>query len=125
MSVATLAIDGADLVVHLSVLEKVAAIHGDTRFALASVTDVAVEPNAWAALRGIRAPGTGIPYVIAYGTLRGRGSKDLALIRGGRRPALRVDFGEGAPFSRLIVTVPDPHAAAELIRRACNERLDT
>ena len=122
---ATLAIDGADLVVQLSPLEKLAALHGDTRFELASVTDVSVEPNVWAALRGIRAPGTGIPYVIAYGTLRGRGSKDLALIRGGRKPGLRVDFGEGAPFARLIVTVRDPQASADQIRRACNGRLDT
>jgi hypothetical protein len=34
------------------------------------VSEVVVEPNAWAALRGVRAPGTGLPYVIAYGTRR-------------------------------------------------------
>jgi hypothetical protein len=122
---ARLAIDGLDLVVELSALEKLAAMHGDARFPLSSVTDVAVEPNAWAALRGVRAPGTGIPYVIAYGTLRGRGSKDFVLIRGGRRPGLRVDFGADAPFNRLVVTVDDPQASAEQIRRASGNVLDT
>jgi hypothetical protein len=116
---ANLAIEGAELVVHLSAVEKLAAVRGsDARFALSSVTDVAVEPNAWAALRGIRAPGTGIPNVIAYGTLRHRDGKDLALVRGGKKPGLRVDFSPEAPFARLIVTVADPDASAQQIRRA-------
>ena len=115
----TVAIDGLELVVHLSPLEKLAAFRGaDPRFALSSVTGVVVEPNAWAALRGLRAPGTGVPYVIAYGTRRFPGGKDLALIHGGRRPGLRVDFDDDAPYSRLVVTVADPHAAAHAIRSA-------
>ena len=101
---ATVAIDGLELVVRLSALEKLAACRvGDPRFALSSVTDVAVEPNAWAALRGIRAPGTGVPYLIVHG---------------GKRPGLRVDFDGDAPYSRLIVTVGDPQASAQAIRAA-------
>jgi hypothetical protein len=116
---ATVAIDGLELVVRLSALEQLAACRvGDPRFALSSVTDVAVEPNAWAALRGIRAPGTGLPYLIAYGTRRLQGGKDLALVHGGKRPGLRVDFDGDAPYSRLIVTVGDPQASAQAIRAA-------
>lgn len=115
----TLSIDGDQLLVRLSPPERLAAFClRDVRFPLASVTDVAVEPNVWTALRGIRAPGTGIPYVIAYGTRRHRGGKDLALVRGGRRPGLRVDFGDGAPYSRLVISVEDPQEQAKLIRRA-------
>ena len=115
----TLTIDGGDLRVRPSPLERLAACHfRDVRFPLASVTDVVVEPNVWAALRGIRAPGTRIPYVIAYGTRRHPGGKDLALVSGGRRPGLRVDFGEGAPYSRLVITVADPQEQAKMIRRA-------
>jgi hypothetical protein len=116
--VPTLAIEGLELVVHLSRAEKLAALHRDARFALSSVTDVAVEPNVWAALRGIRAPGTGLPYVIAYGTRRWPGGKDLALVRGGKRPGLRVDFNADAPYARLVVTVADPQASAAMIRSA-------
>jgi hypothetical protein len=122
---ATLAIEGSDLVVHLSTAEKFAALHGDARFALSSVTGVAVESNAWEALRGIRAPGTGVPNVIAYGTRRFSGGKDLALVRGGKRPGLRVDFGTDAPFSRLVITVADPQASAAQIRQAVGRPLDT
>ena len=115
----TVAIDGLELVVHLSPLEKLAAFRAaDPRFALAAVTGAVVEPNVWAALRGIRAPGTGLPYVIAYGTRRFSGGKDLALVHGGRRPGLRVDFDDDAPYSRLVMTVADPQATAQTIRSA-------
>jgi hypothetical protein len=115
----TLTIDGDELLVHLAALERLAAFHfHDVRFPLASVTDVAVEPNVWTALRGIRAPGTGIPNVIAYGTRRHAGGKDLVLVTGGRRPGLRVDFGEGAPYSRLVITLADPQEQANVITRA-------
>ncbi len=122
---ATLTIDGAELVAHLSPAEKLAACRGDARFPLSSVSAVVVEPNAWSALRGIRAPGTGIPYVIAYGTRRYPGGRDLALVHGGRRPGLRVDFGPDAPYARLVVTVADPQANADAIRRAVGQPLDT
>jgi hypothetical protein len=56
-----------------------------------------LEPNVLGALRGIRAPGTGVPCLLAYGTRRSPGGKDLALVRGGRRPGLRVDYDDGAP----------------------------
>lgn len=121
----TVAIEGSELVVRLSALEKLAAFVGDVRFPLACVTEVAVEPDAWGALRGIRAPGTGIPYVIAYGTRRWRGGRDLALVRGGRRPGLRVDFGADAPYARLLATVSDPQSSADAIRRATGAPLDT
>jgi hypothetical protein len=50
--------------------------------------------------------------------LRLRGGKDLALVHGGRRPGLGVDFDGDAPYSRLIVTVGDPQASAQAIRAA-------
>jgi len=123
--VAKLAIEGLELAVRMSVVERAAAIHGDVRFPLASVTAVAVEPNVWAAMRGIRAPGTGIPFVIAYGTLRHPGGRDFVLVRGGRRPGLRIDFGSDAPFARLLMTVADPQEHASAIRQAVGHPLDT
>ena len=114
-----LRIDGDDLVVTLSALEQLAAFRfGDVRVPLSSITDVAVEPDAWAALRGIRAPGTGIPGVIAYGTRRHRGGRDFALVRGGHRPGLRIDLEAPAPYSRLVLTVADPQEQAKLVSRA-------
>ena len=47
---ASIAIEGAELVVRMSAAEKFAAVRrSDARFPLSSVTDVAVERNAWTA----------------------------------------------------------------------------
>ena len=69
---ASLIIDGADLVVKMSELEEIEAFHGEVRVPLAAVRAVRTADDAWPELRGIRAPGTGLPGVIAVGTRRGR-----------------------------------------------------
>lgn len=105
---AVLAHDRASLVVQLSFLEKLAAFRGDVRVPLAAVSAISVEEQPWAALRGFRAPGTGVPGVLAYGTrLVTGGAPDFAAMHG-RGPAVRVELGAGAAFGRLLVTVVDP-----------------
>jgi len=71
---ATLAVDGNELVVRLSTLEKIGALRGNIRLPLASVRAVRVSETPWSELRGIRAPGTGLPGVISLCTRRGRNS---------------------------------------------------
>jgi hypothetical protein len=114
---ATVTIDGPDLVVRLSPLGKLAAFHGNVRIPLTAVQAVDVEPHPWAALRGIRAPGTGIPGVIAYGTRRHAGGKDFAAVLG-RRPAVRIELGDPSPFARLVVSVPHAEGTDSAIRAA-------
>jgi hypothetical protein len=79
---ATLAVDGNDLVVRLSALEKIGALRGNIRVPLASVRAVRVSDTPWSELRGIRAPGTGLPRVISLGTRRGPGVHDFAAATG-------------------------------------------
>ncbi len=114
---ATLTVDGPDLVVGLSWLEKLGAFRGDVRVPLRAVRAVEADPEPWAALRGIRSPGTGIPGVIALGTRRYAGGRDFAALRG-RGPAVRVDLDEQAPFGRLVVSVPDTENAVAAIHAA-------
>lgn len=105
---AVLSIDRDQLIVELSFIERLAAFHGDVRVPLPKVSSIAVQPHPWTALRGVRAPGTGVPGVIAYGTrLVTGGAPDFAALHG-RGPAVRVDLCAGAPFGRLLVTVDDP-----------------
>ena len=103
---AALIVDGADLLVRLSPLEKLGAFRGDVRVELRAVRDLRAIDDLWPELRGIRAPGTGIPGVIALGTRRGGGNKDFAAVYG-RRPGIVVDLVR-APFSRLVVSCRDP-----------------
>jgi hypothetical protein len=110
---AKLAIDGGDLVVHLSPLEKLGALHGHVRVSLASVKRAWAATDPWSVLRGYRAPGTGIPWVIMLGTTRGSFGKDFCAVYG-RKPAVVVELAD-ADFSRLLVTASEPNVVAERV----------
>ena len=106
---------GDEIVVTLNDLEKVGALRGDVRVPFTAVRSVRVSPSPFVDLRGMRAPGTGIPGVIALGTWRSKGAKDFAAVyRGG--PAVVVK-PEGAEFRRLIVSAHDAAAVADSLRR--------
>jgi hypothetical protein len=112
---ASLIVDRDDLVVKMSSLEEFEALHSDVRVSLTAVRAVRVVDDAWPELRGIRAPGTGIPVVIAVGTRRGSFGKDFAVVHG-NQPAVVVEL-ESAPYSRLILTTPDAENVAAQIQR--------
>jgi hypothetical protein len=112
---ATIAVDGNDLVVRLSALEKIGALRGNIRVPLASVRAVRVSDSPWSELRGIRAPGTGLPGVISLCTRRGPGVHDFVAVYG-RRPALVIEM-TGASFDRLVVSCTN---AAEAAARAAD-----
>ena len=107
-------VEGADLVVKMSDVEKFEAMHPDVHVPVAAVRAVRVVDDAWPELRGIRAPGTGIPGVIAVGTRRGSFGKDFAVVHG-REKAVVVEL-EGASYARLVVTMPDAENVAAAIR---------
>ena len=109
-------IDGADLVLHLRGVEKAEGAHGDIRVPLSAVTAVRAVDDAWPELRGIRAPGTGLPNVIAVGTRRGKFGKDFAAVHG-KGPAVVVEL-EGVDYGRLIVTLDDAPARTRAIAEA-------
>jgi hypothetical protein len=114
--VAELQIDGDSLVLHLRGLEKAEGAHGDIRLPLSAVQAVRSVDDPWPELRGIRAPGTGLPNVIAVGTRRGSFGKDFAAVHG-KGPAVVVDL-DGAEFGRLVVTTDDAAARAKAITEA-------
>jgi hypothetical protein len=113
--VASLAPENDELVLRLSRREKLGALRGDVRVPLSSVERVSVSATPFRELRGLRAPGAGLPGVIALGTWRYRGGKDLvALYR--RTPGVIVDLRD-APYRRLLVSADDAPAIAAAIRR--------
>ena len=108
---ASLVVDGSTLVVRLSGLERLGAckLH-DPTVPLSSVRSVRVSPDPWRDMRGLRAPGTGIPGVIMLGTTRWKGVRDFdAVYR--KRPGVVVEL-EGAPYGRFVVTTEDPERVA-------------
>ena len=108
-------VDGGEVVVALTRLEKLAALHGDVRVPLPVVRAVDVVDDGPAAVRGLRAPGTAWPGGPKIGTWRRRGERTFAVARHGR-PAVRLGLdGPGSAFTELVVTVHDPHALARLL----------
>jgi hypothetical protein len=114
---ADLITDNGELVLALSRRERIFGLHGDIRVPLSAVEEVSVTERPYAQLRGLRAPGTGFPRLIALGTWRGRGGEKgfAAVYRS--TPGVFVRLS-GAEFGWLCVSADDPQAVAERIRAA-------
>jgi hypothetical protein len=114
--VASVEVQADELVIRLSGVEQAAAMRREVRVPLAAIESVCAEPDPWGALRGVRAPGTGIPGVVAYGVRRVTGgAPDFAAVQG-CGPAVRIDLAPGAPFGRLVVTVDDTERVVAAVR---------
>ena len=114
-TMATVALDGAEVVVRLSPLEKLGALHADVRVPRAAVLAVQVVDDPMTEVRGLRIPGTGVPWVVALGTWRRRGARDFVAVRH-RHAGVVVELDpHQAGFSRLLVSVADPEETARLL----------
>lgn len=112
---ADLRLESDELLVHLSPLEKLGAFRGNVRIPLATVTAVRVSLDPWSELRGLRAPGTGLPGVISLCTRRGGGIHDFSAVY--RHTHAVVLECSGAEFDRLVVSRPDAEEKARMIQQ--------
>jgi len=110
-----LIVDGTDLVVGLSWLEKLGAVHGNVRVPLHSVRSAVAEPEPWSAVRGKKVAGTGIRGVVVLGTRYFDGGRDFVAVTNGR-PAVRVELSGDAPYAQLLVSVSDAESTVAAIR---------
>jgi hypothetical protein len=87
----------------LSRIEKLGALSRSPKARAKNLKSVEFHENPWTndVLRGIRAPGTGFPFVIMLGTMRHRSGKDFCVIYR-RNPVLLLEF-ENEPFSRWAI----------------------
>ena len=102
-----------ELILELSFWERVGALHSSPRVSLNAVTKLEFIDNLWSnkVLRGVRAPGTGIPYKVLLGTMRGREFRDFTAIKG-RGAGVEICLNEG-PFERWIFTLRQPRSELE------------
>ena len=97
---------GSYVILGLSPKEKFFALHSSPQVKYSEIISIKPVDKVWnkKIIRGIRAPGTGIPYMVALGTWRKRKGKNfLAVYR--RRPGYVFTFG-GGDFNQWIIT-PD------------------
>lgn len=107
---AVVVIDGDELVLQLSFWEKMGALHTSPRALCSELKSVESVEKLWRSevLRGIRAPGTALPYVVLLGTLRGKSYKDFVALKG-RGQGYVLTFASG-PFERWIFTIRQPES---------------
>ncbi len=88
----------------LSALEKIFALRGDIWVDKSLLTKKIMVENPWrrSVLKGIRAPGAAIPFVVLLGTLRYRGCKDFTAIY--NRKAVDIYEFKDSAYKRWIVT---------------------
>jgi len=96
---------GDQLILKLSLIERIFALHFKqlkvSKEKLLSKKGYA-KPWSTEVLKGVRAPGTGFPYLILLGTMRYRGGKDFTAIY--RKRPVNVYQFEDYDFKRWIVT---------------------
>ena len=87
----------------LSALETIGAFSFSPTASVENILDVKIVDNPWTTevLRGIRAPGTGFPYLIMLGTMRHRKGKDFCVIYK-RRPVIVLEL-KNEKFKRWVI----------------------
>ncbi|MGH9067924.1 MAG: hypothetical protein ACRD0J_10610 [Acidimicrobiales bacterium] len=108
---ADLRVEGDELVLHLTGMEKVEGVHGDLRVPISAVSGIEVLDDAHTPA-GIRAGvklGTRIPGVIEVGTVQGLTSRIFAAVHHDTPRGVRVRL-EGATYDEWIVGCADPES---------------
>jgi hypothetical protein len=113
--VATIDVQGDRVIVRLSTAERILAFAGsDPEAPLSAVRAVRVVRPAKHAIRGFRAPGTGLPSVVALGHWRGKGHDFVAVY--GDHAGVVVELDD-QPFARFVVSVDDPESVVAAIEK--------
>jgi hypothetical protein len=110
---AELRLEGGEVVLHLSGVEKAEAIHSDLRVPVSAVRAVEVIDDAhrWTGIGVGLKTGLRIPGVVTVSTVRGHGEKVFVAVHGDTPRGVRVHL-EGAPWDEWIVGCADPESVA-------------
>ena len=112
---ANLVIDGDHLRLNLSRWEQLGAFWPAPQARLDQVDSIEFVENLWSTqvLRGVRAPGTGFPYFVMIGVMRGLKTKDFCVIKR-KKLGVVITFSSG-PYKRWIYTLEGSRHAEEQI----------
>jgi hypothetical protein len=112
---AILMCNGAEIRLKLSRWERLGALVSPPVARMDQVESIEFVDTLWSkvVLRGVRSPGTAIPYVVLIGVMRGSGFKDFCVIKR-KKPGVIITFSSG-PFQRWIYTLEGSRHAEEQI----------
>jgi len=108
---------GSYVVLALSKREKFFSLHSSPQAKFSEIISVRKISKVWSwtVMKGMRAPGTGIPRVIALGTWRYHKGKNFMAVYG-KRPAYVITFNLGE-FKQWIFTPDNTDEEMETIFR--------
>ena len=112
---AILVIDGDEIRLQMSLLEQLGAFWPTPRARLDQVESIQFRENLWTTecMQGVRAPGTGFPYVVMIGVMRRLKTKDFCVIKR-KKPGVILSFSAG-PFQRWVYTLEGSRHAEDQI----------
>ena len=95
---------GSEIELSLSIRKKIAALHGNLIAKKSDLISRKVVENPWRSqlLKGVRSPGTGIPFYLLLGTMRYKDGKDFTIIYR-NKPVEVFEFKSG-PYKRWIIS---------------------
>lgn len=109
----------SELIVHLGKWEKLMALHTDIRVPLQQVrgaTEDAGFGGASGFKLGLRIPGTHVPFIVAAGTFLKNGDRQFVFTRR-KLHTIVIELADNE-WTRLVIGVPDAHAATARINAA-------
>ena len=111
----TLVIDSGLMHLKLKPLEQMAALWPAPTAEISHVESVEFRDNLWTTnlLQGVRAPGTGFPYVVMIGVMRRLKTKDFCVIKR-KKPGVVITFSAGL-YQRWIYTLEGSRHAEDQI----------
>lgn len=113
---AELRVEGSDVVLHLSAIEKAEAVHGDLRAPLSAITAVELLDDAHqAADQGFKV-GMRVPGVVEVASIHSEGRKIFAAVHRDTPRGLRIRF-QGASYDEWIVGCANPETVASVLPR--------
>ena len=101
------------LVVRLSMSEKLESVHRDVAVPLASIRSVEVVDNALDYIHGMKV-GAALPGTMAVGTFTSRNAKIFGAIHHSEHRGVRIVL-EGTDFDELLVGCANPETVASQI----------
>ncbi|MGH9063615.1 MAG: hypothetical protein ACRDZQ_00100 [Acidimicrobiales bacterium] len=114
---AEVTIEGGELRVELTGVDKLAALRGHLEVPIAHVRGVRADPEIGrGVLHGIKAPGTNIPGVLTAGTFYSEGERWFWDVHDPAKVVV-IDLAE-EHFDHLVLGVGDPDAVVRMIQGA-------
>lgn len=113
---ATVSIEGNNLIVTMTGLNKLAALKNRILVPLENVRGATHDPGIVREPKGIRAPGTHVPGLVTAGTFYEAGDRVFWDVTRGEQ-AIVIELANDR-FVRLIVSVEDPRASVDLVNHA-------